>query len=268
MRTLRIFRIVIPAIILLAAGSARAQTPSQHSAAQMARPTRLGYIPKPAGPNPPPSPQRGLAVALPNNYGKLPLSFEQNQGQAPPDAKFIAHGPGYTMLLAADEVVLSLRAKAGANLLSSLLPDDGPRTAAETATLRMKLRGANRAASIDGDDELPGKVDYFIGNDPTKWRTNISTYGKVKVQGVYPGVDLVYYGNQQHLEYDFVVAPGADPDKIRLDVQGARNLRIDEKGDLLLRTSGGEIRLQKPVMYQYRGEVEDDDPRFEREAAK
>ena len=268
MRTLRIFRIVIPALILLQAGAARAQSPSQPPAAQMARPTRLGYVPKPAGPNPPPSPQRGLAVALPNNYGRLPLSFEPNQGQAPPEAKFIAHGPGYTMLLTADEVTLLLRSKAGANLLSTLLSDDGPQTAAETATLRMKLRGANRAAHIAGDDELAGKVDYFIGNDPAKWRTNISTYGKVKIEGIYPGVDLVYYGNQQQLEYDFVVAPGADPDKIRLDVRGARNLRIDEKGDLRLRTSGGEIRLQKPVMYQYRWAVEEDDPRFEREAAK
>ena len=151
MRTLRIFRIVIPALILLQAGAARAQSPSQPPAAQMARPTRLGYVPKPAGPNPPPSPQRGLAVALPNNYGRLPLSFEPNQGQAPPEAKFIAHGPGYTMLLTADEVTLLLRSKAGANLLSTLLSDDGPQTAAETATLRMKLRGANRAAHIAGD---------------------------------------------------------------------------------------------------------------------
>ncbi len=273
MRTLRTFWIVISAssllATLLAAGPARAQSPSQQSAAQMARPTRLGYVPKPAGPNPPPSPQRGLAVALPNNYGKLPLSFEPNHGQAPPEAKFIAHGPGYTMLLTADEAVLLLRSKAGAKLLSSLLPEGEPETSAEkTTTLRMKLRGANRAAGVAGDDELPGKVDYFIGNDPTKWRTNISTYGKVNIHGIYPGVDLVYYGNQQQLEYDFVVAPGADPNKIRLDVQGARNLRIDEKGDLLLRTSGGEIRLQKPTMYQYKWAVDDDDPRFEREAAK
>jgi hypothetical protein len=267
MRALRNFSILFAVPILFLAGSCWGQTPAPLSS----RPTRLGYVPSPAGPNPPPSQQRGLAPALPNNYGKLPLSFELNQGQAPSDVKFLAHGPGYVMFLTADESVLFLRDKGGMNLLSTLLPDDGSKSttsAEKPAVLRMKLRGANREANVTGDEALPGKVDYFIGNDPLKWRTNISTYGKVKVQGIYPGVDLVYYGNQRQLEYDFIVAPGAKPENIRLDVSGARNMRIDEKGDLLLRTSEGEIRLQKPVMYQYKWAVDDDDPPFEREAAK
>lgn len=267
MRALRNFSILFAVPILFLAGACWGQTPAPLSS----RAPRLGFVPSPAGPNPPPSQQRGLAPALPNNYGKLPLSFELNQGQAPSDVKFLAHGPGYVMFLTADESVLFLRSKGGANLLSTLLPDDGSKSttsAEKPAVLRMKLLGANREANVTGDEALPGKADYFIGNDPSKWRTNISTYGKVKVQGVYPGVDLVYYGNQRQLEYDFIVAPGAKPENIRLDVHGASNMRIDEKGDLLLRTSEGEIRLQKPVMYQYKWAVDDDDPPFEREAAK
>src|SRR6185503_19450563 len=110
--------------------------------------------------------------------------------------------------------------------------------------------GANPAPQITGMDELPGKTNYFIGNDPAQWRTNIPNYAKVKYESVYPGVDLVYYGNQQKLEYDFVVAPGADPDRIKLSIEGARDVRIDRRGDLVLKVAGGEIRQHKPVVYQ------------------
>ena len=98
-------------------------------------------------------------------------------------------------------------------------------TGESSAVLRMKLVGANVKAAVTGAEELPGKSNYFIGNDPKKWRTNVPTYAKVKYQGVYPGVDLVYYGNQGgQLEYDFVVAPGADPNMITLDVAGRRQM--------------------------------------------
>lgn len=267
MRGLRHFFIPFALSVLFLGGACWGQT----SVPLSSKPPRIGFVPSPAGPNPPRSPQRGLAPALPNNYGKLPLSFELNQGQAPSDVKFLAHGPGYAMFLTADESVLFLHAKNGANLLSTLLSDDGSKGSAsseKSAVLRMKLRGANREASVTGDRALPGKADYFIGDDPSKWRTNISTYGKVKVQGVYPGVDLVYYGNQRQLEYDFIVAPGVNPDEIRLDVRGARKIQLNEKGDLLLETSAGQIRLQKPVMYQYKWAVDEDDPAFEREVAK
>ena len=84
----------------------------------------------------------------------------------------------------------------------------------------MKLVGANPHATVSGVDELPGKSNFFIGNDPKKWRSNVPTYAKVKYEGVYSGIDLVYYGNQQQLEFDFVVAPGADPRRIGFDVRG------------------------------------------------
>ena len=114
----------------------------------------------------------------------------------------------------------------------------------------MKLVNANPAAKVTGIDELPGKSNYFIGNDPKKWRTNVPTYAKVKYEGIYPGIDLVYYGNQRQLEYDFVVAPGADPRLIQFDVRGAKRIRRDEGGDLVLKMDEGEIRWHKPVVYQ------------------
>src|SRR5262249_12992669 len=99
----------------------------------------------------------------------------------------------------------------------------------------------------------PGKVNYFRGNDPRKWRTGIPTYAKVRYRGVYAGVDVVYYGAQRQLEYDFVVAPGADPTRIRLAVTGAEALGVDGAGDLLLRTATGALRLHKPLIYQGMG---------------
>ncbi|MCH8267392.1 MAG: SBBP repeat-containing protein, partial [Acidobacteria bacterium] len=118
------------------------------------------------------------------------------------------------------------------------------------AVLRLKLAGSNPAPQVTGIEELPGKSNYFIGNDPEKWRTNVPHYAKVRYQDVYPGVDLIYYGNQRQLEYDFVVAPGADPEAIQLELQGADHLEIDATGDLLLHFASGQIRLRKPLIYQ------------------
>ena len=168
------------------------------------------------------------------NYGKLPLAFEANQGQTDPRVKFFSRGKGYALFLSGDEAVLSLRAgsqqskvevqKAKAEDDSELLgaPSASPAPSTqnpEPAVLRLKLAGAEAGAHVTGLDELPGKSNYFIGNDPKKWRSNVPNYGKVKYEGVYPGIDLVYYGNQRHLEYDFVVAPGADPAAIRLAIE-------------------------------------------------
>jgi hypothetical protein len=96
-------------------------------------------------------------------------------------------------------------------------------------------------------EELPGKVNYFRGNDPKKWQSNIPTYLRVKYESLYPGVDLVYYGNQQQLEYDFIVAPAADPKNILLEFDGAERLEVDARGDLLIHTlqvpSGSRSRM-------------------------
>ena len=114
----------------------------------------------------------------------------------------------------------------------------------------MKLVGANPQPRIAGLEQLPSKVNYFIGDNPRHWRTNVPTYAKVKYEDVYPGVDLVYYGNQQQLEYDFIVAPGADPQDIRLAFEGVDKLEVDAQGDLVLHAAGGQIRQHKPIIYQ------------------
>jgi hypothetical protein len=101
----------------------------------------------------------------------------------------------------------------------------------------MKLVKANPAAKVTGADELLGKSNYFIGNDPKKWRTNLTNYAKVKYEGIYSGVDLVYYGNQRQLEYDFVVAPGADPHRIQFDVRGSKHISRDKSAWLAKRNT-------------------------------
>jgi len=170
------------------------------------------------------------------SYGKLPLQFEANRGQTDKDVRFLSRGPGYGLYLTASEAVLML-AKPDAK-------------AQKSVALRMSLVGAARKPVLTGLDELPGKANYFIGKNPSKWRSNVPTYAKVQYRNVYPGIDLVYYGKQQQLEYDFVVAPGADPKKIVLGFKGADKLKIDAGGDLLLQTAGNDIRQHKPVVYQ------------------
>ena len=114
----------------------------------------------------------------------------------------------------------------------------------------MTFLGANSQPRMAGREEQPGKVNYFIGNDPEKWRTNVPIYARVQYQNIYPGIDLTYYGTQRQLEYDIVVQPGADPNSIMLGFKGAANLDVDAQGDLVLHTALGAIRQQRPFVYQ------------------
>ena len=116
--------------------------------------------------------------------------------------------------------------------------------------MRLKLVDANQNAAVTGASELPGKSNYFVGNDPHKWRTNVPNYARVKYEGVYPGVDLVFYGNQRQLEHDFVIAPGGDTSQIRLRLEGSKKMSLDGEGNLDIAVEGGEVRLQKPLIYQ------------------
>lgn len=170
-------------------------------------------------------------------FGELPLSFEINKGQTDESVKFLSHGPGYELFLRANEAVLSLRKPQATDKV-------------ESSVLRLKMIGANAAPRVEGEEELPGKVNYLTGNDREKWRRNVPTYRKVRYTDVYPGIDVVYYGNQRELEYDFVVAAGANPKLIRFKVEGAKRLRLDQQGNLLLALKHGELRLNKPFIYQ------------------
>ena len=167
-------------------------------------------------------------------YSTLPMRFEVNEGQTASHVKFLARGNGYNLFLTSSEAVLHLkRSKSGKH-----------------EALSMKLPGANPSPRIVGLEELPGKSNYLIGNDRSKWRTNVSQYAKVKYESVYSGIDMVFYGNEQHLEYDFNIAPGSDPANIKLEFKGAKNLSVDTNGELVLRTEQGEIRQRKPFLYQ------------------
>ena len=187
-------------------------------------------------------------------YMGLPLSFERNQGQADRRASFLAHGNGYHLFLTPTEAVLTLSSPAPRSLHKESLAKhtvaDVSAAKQTTVVIRMRLVGANSASSMEGLDELSGKANYFVGKDPKKWRANISSYAKVKQHEVYPGIDLIYYGQQGQLEYDFVVAPGADTRRIEVEFQGTDKINLDAQGNLVLHTAGGEVRHNKPLLYQ------------------
>jgi len=219
-------------------------------------------VPKSAVANGLSQPDPAMQAKVAESYGKLPLSFETNHGQADGRVKFLSRTGGYTLFLTGDEAVLAFRGKRakdaapkGASDLQESARRGKPRlygigSEAAAFRLRMKLRNADPAARITGTDELAGTNNYFIGKDPAKWCTNVPTYAKVKYEGIYSGIDLVYYGNQRQLEYDFIVAPGADPRRIAFDVSGAKRIRQDAHGELVFKMGEGEIRWPKPVVYQ------------------
>jgi hypothetical protein len=216
-------------------------------------------------------------------YANLPFSFEPNQGQAGKDVKFLARGNGYALFLNGQGALLALRspsrqtqgerdrlASSGSSAQAAI-PSPAARSSLKASApgasqssahssgnsasgsfeiVRMRLLGANSTAVLTAVDELPGRTNYLIGNQPAKWRTNILNYRKVAERGVYPGIDLVYYGNQRKLEYDFVIAPGADPQAISFDLEGAARLRTDSSGNLVVKMPGGELLFHKPVAYQ------------------
>ena len=174
-----------------------------------------------------PPPAAATQAQVSSSYGKLPLSFEINRGQTDSQVKFLARGQGYGLFLTPREAVLSLRAaqpntaqaKARKPATGKGAKADKP---ARSAVVRMRLAHANSNPELSGLDPMPGKSNYFIGNDPGKWQTEVAHYARVKYAAVYPGIDLVYYGNQRQLEYDFVLAPGADPKRIELVFEGTR----------------------------------------------
>lgn len=174
-------------------------------------------------------------------YGQIPLSFEANHGQTDSKVKYFSRGKGYTLFLTSNEAVLSLQKGERT---------ENPNIENPPALLRMRLSDASQTPAVSGEEALPGRQNYFIGNDPKKWRTDIPTYQRVKYQDVYPGIDLVYYGNQRQLEYDFIVDPGIDPKKIELRFEGADRVEIDPQGNLVLTVQGEKIRMHKPVIYQ------------------
>ena len=183
---------------------------------------------------------RALIMA---GYGKLPVAFEANRGQTDASVKFLARVNAYQIFLTANEAVWTL---------------PRPKTAKAQGfdTLRLSLKGANPAPAVSGRDLLPGHTSYFIGSDPSKWRTGVEQFAKVEYRDVYPGIDLVYYGNQRTLEHDFIVAPGADPRTILLHFEGAKRLSLNAQGDAILSFKAQDkIVFHAPILYQTAGSV-------------
>jgi hypothetical protein len=169
-------------------------------------------------------------------YGKLPVSFEKNQGQTDPRVKFLARGNGFALFLTDGEAVLRLRA---------------PKSKTEVeSVVRIGFAGSNAAPEVEGLEIQPGHSNYLIGNNPARWQRNVPLYGRVKYREVYPGIDAVYYGNQSQLETDYIVAPGSDPKQIVLQVSGGKNLTLNAQGDLLVANAADNLILRRPDVYQ------------------
>jgi len=191
-------------------------------------------------------------VRVDKNYHRIPLTFEANQGQTDKQVKFLSRGRGYTLFLTTTEAVLVLRNRASkvSDRRSAGTPMANETDQPNQAVMRMNFVGANPSPQVMGLDELPGKSNYFISNDPKTWRTNVRNYAKVRYQDIYPGVDLICYGNQGQLEYDFIVAPSVRPSVINLAFSDVDELNIDDQGNLLVLTAGGTVVQKRPIVYQ------------------
>ena len=180
------------------------------------------------------------------SYAQVPLSFEANHGQTDSRVKFLARGQGYTLFLTGHDAVL---------VLSSGMSGRKAKQPASSAVVRLRLLGSASAVKVTGQNLLGGTSNYFLGNDPRQWHTRIPNYARVRYHQVYPGIDLVYYGNQGELENDFVVSAGSDPNSIRIGLEGVEGLRLDRSGNLILKVDAGEVQLRQPRAYQGSKEV-------------
>lgn len=185
-----------------------------------------------------------------------PLAFEPNRGQAEPSVRFQAHGPGYGISLTPTAMILSLRSGrpepepgGAADPLERIARLRESAGVAGAQELRLQLVGANSSPALAGRDLLPGHVNYLQGSDPENWLTRVPTFARVRHRGVYPGIDLEYYGVGGQLEFDFIVQPGADPSVIEFVVEGASRVVLED-GDLVLQLGDGELRLREPAIYQ------------------
>lgn len=174
-------------------------------------------------------------------FGRRPLRFEANQGQASRTVDFLARGPGSTMELGRDGAVLALTSGKGPGAVQG---------AGSKAVVGMHLVGGNAHPKVAGSDRLAGASNYMVGKDRSRWHTGVPSFARVRYQGVYPGVDMVYRGTQHELGYDLIVAPKSEPAQIALGFRGSQKLSITKGGDLLIRAHGGTIRQRRPVIYQ------------------
>jgi Calx-beta domain/Beta-propeller repeat len=212
---------------------------------------------KPASLSKPATPEEPARARIAADYGRVPLSFEANGGQFDSQVKFVSRGIGYNLFLTSTAAVLALHPSPQRDSRAAQPRQDTRaaqvlvRPPASSAVVRMRLVGANTQALVSGEEKSSGRVNYLIGSDRREWKTALPVYNRVSYKGVYRGIDLVYYGNQSRLEYDFVVEPGADPGRIRLAFDGVDGREVDGAGNLVMHLDGGvEVRQQRPFVYQ------------------
>jgi hypothetical protein len=213
-------------VLLLSAWCAMAGA----SASQPAKPGSPG--PGAAAPGSP-AKQAAMRSTLSNlPLSNLPLVFEPNRGQTDPRVSFLARGGGYTLFLTRSEAVVALSG---------------------SAPIRIRPSCAQEPQAIEGLEPTGGISNYFIGNDPARWTTNVPNYRKVQYTGVCPGVDVTYYGNPRKLEYDFTLSAWTDPGTVQVEYEGAESVRLAANGDLVVKTASGELVQHKPRAYQVIG---------------
>lgn len=184
-------------------------------------------------------------------YLNSPIRFEPNVGQAPTRIAYWARGTRYAVAITERGAILSLRQNdVRQNSVKSATHARTPLASRPAARLRLYLVNAKTKPQLRAEQPQNSVSNYYIGNDPSKWHSNVANYAAVRYEQTYPGVDWVIYGHSQQLEYDFVVAPHVNPKIIKLRVDGADSLSIDNNGDLLVHAGKQTLRQLKPVMYQ------------------
>ncbi len=195
--------------------------------------------------------RRSGAAAAPRDI-RVPVSFERNVGQFDGDVSYVARTSRYTLRLGKGEAVIAMVSGRAGSINGKPADRLVDAAAAQPAVVRMQFAGGRRDAAAAGELALPGKANYFLGDDHSKWRTNVPLFGSARYTAVYPGIDVVFYGSEGEIEYDFVLSPDADPRDIRLQFSGASAMRIDANGDLVLETPAGPLRQRHPTLYQER----------------
>lgn len=238
---------IVAVAVLAAAGIAGSASLRTHRGNSAAKPVAAAQAPALS------AAQRGRVQA---SLGALPLAFEANQGQSDPQVKYMARGNGYTVFLTANDTVFALQSSEQATTQVNGKHGFGevhPKPLAKkdvAAAIHMRLVGGNAQPQIAAGNQLPGVTNYYIGSDRSNWHTGVKQYAGVAYRDVYPGVNMAYHGEQRQLEFDFIVAPGANAAPINLGFSGARKIATDASGNLLLSSAAGDVVMHKPLAYQ------------------
>ncbi len=221
-----------------------------HSSRTSSAPTSHAKPPLAAAPAVTPEQQARVL----SSFGNLPLAFEPNRGQTDPVVKYLSRNAHYNLFLTSNEAVFAMPVPAKDEPSRRRHRTWNPRPKPESV-LRLSLLGANHSPTVKAETQISGHSNYLIGNDPSKWVRDVEQFARVNYSNLYPGIDLTFYGQQRQLEFDFIVQPGADPQKIAMGVTGANSMRTDSAGDLVLASAAGDLRLHKPLAYQKQGDT-------------